>query len=144
MNQVLKCFNIVAEPANKAVSVRLPRTLWMIHNGLYKSGKSSLLLLSEPVRAVLVGLSFKPFSHLYELVNEKQGQLTNGGLIDYWGYDVMITGGKSVNVEIGPQVLTMDHLAVGFQVCLILLMFSFALFILEIGSKILIKFKRIG
>lgn len=80
---------------------------------------------------------FKPFSPFFESFNMKIDQLVSSGLISYW---VNIAGNKygykRKISEIGPEVLTMEHLGIGFLVCFIPLFIGFLVFIAEVLSKI--------
>lgn len=109
--------------------------LWIIHNGLYRSGISSMMMLKEPLRALFIGLTFKPVSPFYELVNDHLGRMLSGGLIDFWINSVFNPRTEKTDGVIGPQVLTMEHLEMGFKFCLIPMMLGFILFIVEVSSK---------
>lgn len=123
---------IVAEPDNKFASCGVPQFLSHIENNL-RNGFTSILMLETPIQNTQVGLIFKPLSPFYEMMNVKTMELVESGLIGLWIQKK--TNGKLIRrviEEIGPQVLTMDHLEIGFLVCSVPLMLSVMVFILEL------------
>lgn len=62
-----------------------PENIEMIHNN-YRSGFSSILVLSDRNEIVYAGLQFVHFSPFYEILNLKIGQLVDDGLINHWSY----------------------------------------------------------
>lgn len=55
------------------------------------------------------------------------------GIIDYWySYQIDLTGVANP-FDIGPQVLTMDHLSIAFKVWLAPVMLSIVVFIIELS-----------
>lgn len=108
-----------------------------LNNYLYRSGESSVTRLETTFTSAFLALMFKPFSPFFESFNEEIDQLISSGLISYW---INIAGNKygfkRKISEIGPEVLTMEHLGIGFLVCFIPLVISFVVFIAEVFSKI--------
>lgn len=87
--------------------------------------------LDERVVSFSFAFGFKPFSPFFEIFNEKIGQLlANGWLQNSIPEEILSLKGKKME-DIGPQVLTMDHLEVGFIVCLIPQGVAFIVFLLE-------------
>lgn len=122
--------------------IGFPKMLWIINNRVYRSGTSSILLLKEKLRSLFIGLAFKPFSPFYEILNEKIFRMVSAGLIDYWmNRSMNPRGSTAFDENVGPQVLTMEHLAIGFKVCLVPLAISLTVFFFEMGRKYLIKEK---
>lgn len=121
-NDIYKSFDISAEPANKFTTPGGESFLSSIHNdyvNFYRGGVSSLLILKEPIRNALMALAFKPFNLFYDAINRMMGELANGGFINYWLDSMNNIRGLTLKVDnIGPQVLTMEHLMIGFQICL--------------------------
>lgn len=73
------------------------------------------------------------FSPLVEIFNEKIQQLLAGGFISHWYQDMLDAKGITRNPEkIKPQVLTMEHVTIGFFVCLCPLILSVAVFFCEV------------
>lgn len=104
-----------------------------------RSGVPSFVLLDDEVL----------FTHHYEFkyrsgvafkkdFDRKTTQLLEGGFVARWFANNLYGDGvkiKRTAEEIGPQVLTMDHLAIGFIVWLIPLTFSLIVFAYEIGKR---------
>lgn len=132
--------DLIAEPANRATTIAVRSVLSHIEINLYRHGKSSRLILSERFKMFYIGLIFKPFSPFYEPVNILIWQLTACGLIDYWiNNDFNPKRRTSILEDIGPQILTFEHLAIGFQVCLMPMFLSLVSITIEIGSKYFLK-----
>lgn len=126
------CLEIIMEPEVKGTMV-VPRQVLAMINNQYRSGFSSLEMLEETVATTPAGLMFRVFSPLVEIFNEKSHQLFAEGFITYW-YDNMFNpkGFTRKPEHIGPQVLTMEHLRVGFLVCLCPLLLSLIAFFVEL------------
>lgn len=132
----MRCYHIIAEPANKATMLGIPKVLSLIHNVHYRKGVSSIIILEEKFRMVSMGMAFKDHSPFYKVVNDKIRQMLAGGLINYWiEANANFKGTLKTENDIGPQVLTMDHLEIGFKVCAIPLVLSTFAFIGEILTK---------
>lgn len=93
------------------------------------------MLLTEYLRTLFIGLSFKPFCPFYEILNEKIGRMVAAGLVDYWMNRGMNLHRNAFDESIGPQVLTMEHLDIGFKFCLFPLVLSLIAFAFETGMK---------
>lgn len=78
----------------------------------YRSGVSSIK--TQALRTMYTGLTLQKFSPFYEILNE----------------------------EIGPQVLTTDHLRIGFIFCIVLVSFAIVAFVAEIAIPGMKKFFR--
>ena len=96
----------------------------------YRSGTSSLILLDEDYKTVPSGIIFKNFSPYLEIYNEMLGWLESNGLTKHWAQEFYGYTLKKVE-DIGPQVLTMDHLKIGFVACIIPLVLSAFIFVAE-------------
>lgn len=126
------CLEIIIEPEVKGTMI-LPRQVLATINNQYRSGFASLEMLEETIATTPAGLMFRVFSPLIEIFNEKSQQLFAGGFITHW-YDRMFNpmGFTRKPEEIGPQVLTMEHLRICFLVCLCPLALSLIAFLLEL------------
>lgn len=90
-------------------------------------------MLEEKIKMLTLGLKFKPFSPFIDILNKKIGELAAGGLINYWSDSMLNPKGIKQSIEeIGPQVLTMDHLAIGFLFCAIPFILCFVALVSEI------------
>lgn len=127
-------FNIIAEPLNRATTRLSPENLKLIENAFYRSGKSSIAQLNEVYITVFTGIPFPMFSPLFETFNAKIGEMNSNGIIDQWNKWSINIGliPNRYNEEPGPQVLTLEHLAVGFEACLTFMALSLIAFILEL------------
>lgn len=105
-----------------------------LNNNFYHHGFSSLGLLEEVYLTVPISVMFHFYSPLFEPFDERIHQLQSSGLISYW-YELESNdrGLKFKASDIGPQVLTMDHVTVGFMVCLVPLVLSLLTFLIELA-----------
>lgn len=93
---------------------------------------------------VFLGLGMSPF---YEEVNKKLDQLSSSGLLEYWYQNFLNPRRKRLMKaeEVGPQVLTIEHLGICFLLWLIPLTCSLVVFLGELlvfsWPKIREKFK---
>lgn len=102
----------------------------------YRSGFSSLLILEETFETCFMANNIEPFNPFYEYFNRIMGELADGGLLMYWNeLDVNPRGLKMKLEAIGPEVLTMEHLLIGFQICFAVLGFGILAFGAEIAMK---------
>lgn len=127
------CLDIVAEPANRGTTLTYPYLLLSINNNKFRSGQSSLTLLEESYVVTGFSLAFWPFSPFFETFNERILDLLSNGIIDHWFGEFENAQGfkRKVTVDIGPQVLTMEHLEIGFIFCLVAATFSVIAFMCE-------------
>lgn len=137
--------------ANKAKTVLDCKILQIYLNLIYRSGTSSLLCLDENRETSPQGLlfipRFIPFSPFYEEFNEKIIQMHSAGLTKYWYQDKFRRlgvrfGVKMKPVDIGSQVLTMEHLEVPFIACLIPMVTSILAFIIEVSILMFKKYAQ--
>jgi hypothetical protein len=126
---------LVADPANKAVMMGVPYILSCSFLD-YRSGVSSLKIVRKPIRTNLGGFNFKEFSFLYEAFNEKTMWLFEAGITNYLlNSEEGLEGRGETNFkeeDIGPQVLTMEHLELAFYICLAPLALCLVVFIGEV------------
>lgn len=123
-------FNVIAEPGNRAAMLTFEKTNMYLEKLRFRSGTSSLVMLEENYKMVYAGLDFKAFSPFLDAYNEILGWMEAFGFIELWRRDLVYNSVIKTE-EVGPQVLTMDHLQVGFLACLIPLTLSVAVFIAE-------------
>lgn len=124
-------FDTIAEPENRATTIGTPLILDLITNQ-YRNGITSLSMVKESIGMLCFGFAFQPFSPFYDTLNRKVMHLIESGITDYW--IIKHNFGRSLFKieEIGPQVLTMEHLEVGFIVSIAPLFISLLSFFLEI------------
>jgi len=123
----------MAEPKNRFVTLEKHKTLQKQENVVYRSGKSSISLMDFVICTDNYALEFPKGSPFFETFNGKISQMLSNGLIDHWfKNDRNPTGLNVKNEEIGPQVLSWDHLEYGFYMCLVLTAISFLVFCVEI------------
>lgn len=130
----MECLALIVEPANKATALFSPTLLYLVNNFIHRSGFSSLELLGETFIKTPVSLMFPYHSPLVEIFNEKIHQMLSNGLI--YHIEESFTNPKGLIQkleEIGPQVLTMEHLVIGFLICLCPLMLSVLVFVGELS-----------
>jgi len=103
----------------------------MLEKEHYRTGFSSLHVLDEVIRMYSISLHLKKFSPFHEIFNQKIGEILASGLVDAMSKAMVREQSKSNFEDIGPQVLTMDHLGVGFLAWLIPFMCSLIAFSFE-------------
>jgi hypothetical protein len=105
-----------------------------IHSLHYRSGHSSLIMLSpETFKSRFLHFMFPPFCPFFDEFNEKIHRMVSSGLVRQWELDEIDPRRyKKSYEEIGPQVLTMEHIAVGFMICMVPLGLSIITFIFEL------------
>lgn len=78
-------------------------------------------------------MKFPPFNPFFEEFNGKVALMVSSGVIERWYRDFFaLSHVKRIADEIGPEVLTMEHLDIGFVVCLIPMGLSVLVFICEL------------
>lgn len=94
----------------------------------------SISLLNENYGMIYFGEAFMPFSPFFENFDAKIHQMIAGGLFNLWhSYETISIGCKRKIEGIGPHVLTMDHLQMGFKISLCPLVLSGFVFLIEVG-----------
>lgn len=122
----------IAITENRGTTMIFRHTITEINN-LYRSGVSSLYALDETFRPFHFSFIFPFYSPFIERFDEKTIELHSNGLIEHWTKNFMNPKGiinKSENI--GPQVLTLDHLEVCFLIILLPLILAFIAFAGEI------------
>lgn len=134
------CFDIIAEPANKAFTVGGADRINHITYNYFRRGFPSLhLMTSSPLMFIFEGLSFRAFNPVIESFNEVLFRLLSNGLMQKFLDDYQYPRDPNEKEDpIGPQVLTMDDLGVGFLICCIPLALSVVVFVAEVTVHLLI------
>ena len=104
-----------------------------IQHKVYRSGTTSMRFLDEPYKIVGSGVKFLRSSALVEVFNEMLAKMEPNGLMEYWR---RLRSFSTTKIEeIGPQVLTMDHLRIGFLACCITMILAVIVFIGELARS---------
>lgn len=128
-----ECLNIISDPSTKGVTIMTDDQFNQAENRVFRSGFSSLSILDEGLTTFFVGLSFDDFDPYYETFNSKICQLFEAGIISlHHKIYVNPKGIERVAEPIDTQVLSMEHLGVGFLIYLSSLAISFIVFLGEI------------
>ena len=138
----IKMFNraIASEPSNRVATDDYRQELNYIEKHAYRSGITSLSALDEDYITYHSGVVFKQFSPYFETFNDVKIWFESNGIMEKWRQDSKCLSTKPD--ELGPQVLTMDHLRIGFLACLVPLIFTIPVFIAElVRSKLEIAIK---
>jgi hypothetical protein len=134
------CLDAVVEPENKLATATKLSDMFHIKYRVYRSGEPSMQMIEQQLGSIYQTLMFAPGTPFLEVFNDLIHKLTSAGIIEQWVKSYFHPAGKfKVNDKIGPQVLTMDHLEIGFLVCLIPLILSLAAFIAEISAGKVLK-----
>ena len=124
--------DVISEPSNQACSMAYSDTIREINTDAYRSGETSLVLLDEDYMTFPLVLLFRDYSPYLETYNEMLGWMESNGLMEQWREKYFKYSSVRKSEDIGPQVLTMDHLKLGFLACLIPINFCVAAFIGEV------------
>lgn len=108
-------------------------------NYFFRTGQTSLLVVDEIVKINFAALTFKIFSPIQEILDMKMIQLLESGIMQRGKFVKKPT----IVEKIGPQVMTMEHLEIGFLACFVPLMMSVVAFLLELGSALIERLLRL-
>ena len=107
----------------------------------YRSGTSSVHTLEEDYATHHYGIVFMPFNPYFATFNDAQMRLESNGIVERWRKNKK--NRKIKPEEIGPQVLTLEHLRFGFFVCCIAGVVSLLAVIGELAwSKLRLPFRK--
>lgn len=124
---------MVSKPENKLCVFDNKHIYDIIHQKKYRSGISSLHILERPTSLTFYGIPLKPYSPFNHLLNDIVLRLAAAGIFenDYKNFYYSNGHKRTLQEDIGPQVLTMEHVEIGFLVCLIPCFLSIVAFVLE-------------
>lgn len=135
-----ECYDIIAEPSNKGFLYIYSHKLNFINSNFYRRGASSIQMMNHSTRLFYQGLAFIEFSPFYEKFNTKIEEMISSGFTTKWrGEYLNPRNVYPYDDDLGPQVLTMDDLNIGFQLCCIPLALSVIAFAGEITVFWLMK-----
>ena len=133
--------DVASDSSNRAATDDYRYELNYIEKHAYRSGITSLLPLDEDYITYHFGVVFKHFSPYFETFNDVKIWFESNGIMEKWRRDSEDSSTKPD--ELGPQILTMDHLKIGFLACLVPLIIIIPVFIAEIvRSKVEIAIKK--
>lgn len=130
--------NAAAEPSNQAIA-GIPAVKFdqMMHQQ-FRSGIPSLFNLDITLLTVKYGFAFKKFHPFFEIFDEMMGRFMDHGIYNLKPKR-MINPKQSDNL--GAQILTMDHLELGFAACMIPLALAIVVFLCELLADALKKLR---
>lgn len=97
----------------------------------HRSGAPSLFALDGIGKILPGGCGFKNFSPFFETFNDVIGQQIASGLMNE--FERLVSPPTVTRIDgIGPQVLTLEHLDLGFIACLIPLVAAIVVFCMEL------------
>jgi len=120
----------IAEPSFKGTMIVTENTLLSINAANYASGTTSIKLLKEPIMKMVFGIMLPVKHPIVETFNLKILQLNSAGLIQYW-IARNLGNRDEPEPESEPEVLTLEHLAIGFKIHTFFLIISAIAFVLE-------------
>lgn len=122
----------LSHPSSKTAVFRSSEDLPYIANDLNLT--MPFKILQKTFRTAYVGFLTKRNYFLNNQLDRKVTQAVESGLMDFWRPEMKP---KPAN-NTGPQVLTLEHLAVGFLICMVCLLIAFIFFVIEhVQQKIL-------
>lgn len=131
--KVLYLLDVAAEPANK-FAIALPVAVLTALTQNYRSGETSLKVLDETIKAHYHSFIYQLHSPFVHIFDEKLIQMHEAGIIKHL---MPLSKRKTTIEELEPQVLTMDHLEIGFLSCLVPMILSGIAFIAENSMRII-------
>ena len=133
--------DVASDSSNRAATDDYREKLNSIEKEKYRSGITSLSPLDEDYITFHSGMVFKKFSPYFETFNDVKIWFESNGIMEKWRQDTKLLSTKSE--ELGPQVLTLDHLRIGFLACLVPLIIIIPVFLAEVvRSKVEIAIKK--
>jgi hypothetical protein len=130
-------WSLVAEPENRLGIVSIPSMMKSFLKIHYRSGVPSVFESDEELSVSHFG--FVMHVALKDVIKLKASQIHEAGILSHITRNTSLEDFKSKPKEIGPQVLTLQHLSAGFVVICVLLGFSVFVFIAEFIPKLLKK-----
>ena len=124
-------FDIISEPSNRAATSVESFMIELVQHNVYCKGTTSLQFLDEPYKMLYSGIDFIESSPFLKAFDEMLIKMEANGMMDYWRQHRSFSTTKIE--EIGPQVLTMDHLKFGFLACCIPMALAVIAFIGELA-----------
>lgn len=133
----------VVEPELKRTMMTSESTIPIINN-IYRRGVSSLSHLPERISAVSHGYSFPLFSPFFDTFNVIIIRMFDVGLSIYWNQRLFYPKDAMIKVdELGPEVLTMEHLDIAFKIIMVAMAISCLSFLAEIVFfQLQMKFRK--
>lgn len=130
-----ECFNIIADPLNKAFTISTSARVSSINSRDFKRGISSLHIIEDfAAYSRASGIAIRAFSPLRESFNGVLDRMVSSGLAQKFISDFRNPRDKHEKEDpIGPQVLTIDDLGVAFLICCIPLAISLIVFFVELS-----------
>jgi hypothetical protein len=105
-----------------------------LYSETYRSGVASVFVADENVGPKYIGFIMSP--PLNDIITLKASQLQEAGITQRFIKSKFLRGVEFKPEEIGPQVLTLQHLKTGFVMIFCLLASSVAVFAVEIAPKL--------
>lgn len=136
----LECLDIVADPANKMIETFMTVAVRRIEATFYRSGHHSLHIVRQTIYDLQFGIVFRRFHPFYEAFNDIALKIISSGIVEHLMRTQTKRGGevdKKIEEDLGPQVLTMDHLDVAFLACITPLILAVLAFVVEIVAKLI-------
>lgn len=126
-------FDIASEPANK-IGIHASELHFLnFLNERFQSGQGSLHRLREIAKVSHFGAWFYRFNPFFDQMNELIGRMVSGGLFRKWLSENREENKLRSKIEdIGPEILTMDHMEVAFIASLLPLTLALTAFFVEI------------
>lgn len=109
--------DFASEPANKATVLLSANMLDYIHKNELRSGTGSLTFLDATTTVDFRSVAFQRDNPYFESINEKIGDLISSGIVNYYFLLSKFVGDMRKEDAEGPQILTMEHLEIGFLIC---------------------------
>lgn len=128
-----KIVDTIAEPGIKGTVIGA-EFLYSLANNRYRSGFTSLSPLPERLGIINYGQVFPSFSPFFDTFNVKILQMYDTGFCQLWNKGIVQSKDVIKRVEeIGPEVLTLEHLDIAFKIILVAIAISLISFLAEIA-----------
>jgi hypothetical protein len=134
-------FDYIVEPENRMGFYTAPMILQDTFKSVYRSGWPSIFTADEEFSLTYLGIIMN--APLRDDVTPKASAILESGIFLRNLRNVSLDSFLMKPEEIGPQVLTLEHLSAGFILIFGLLAVSIAVFVAECMPTLLRKLKRL-
>jgi hypothetical protein len=121
------------DPENEAFALGFSSHFNLINHQMYRTGTSSLIVLEESLNSFFWAFGFLEYMPYFDQFYNFTLRAVECGIYHRLFENLFKTQKKKPE-DIGPQILTLEHLAIGFYACLIPLALACISFICELLS----------
>jgi hypothetical protein len=140
-NFIYDNLHYAVEPENRMGFFTTPMILQDAYKKHYRTGCSSIFTANEEFSPAYLGIVMN--APLRDVVTPKASAILESGIFSHILKSVYLDSFLMKPEEIGPQVLTLQHLSAGFILIFGMLAVSIAVFVAECSSMLLMKLRKL-